>query len=229
MSATEQHDDVEAGIVSEMLPDGEEVDVDTETGEIQEPAEEGETEDDGQDERAARTGDVEQASKKLENEAGRHARRVEEIMGPDYEALTACELCWNLAPGFRWDKMPDDDTIARVRVAIGLPDVSTFAPSATERQCDDCRGLGKVRTGSTVSGQETASCDACGGKGYVGTRPRQNQSGAEASEAQAVPGVTPPIDDGIKRDMFGTPEGDPDYEKMPNARIRPIEYWATAH
>jgi hypothetical protein len=227
LSATETQDEVEAGIVSEMLPDGEPVEVDTETGEILDPEPEEGEEEEGTDARAARTGDVEKASKQLENEAGRHARRVEEIMGPDFGALTTCELCWPIAPGFRWDKAPDDDQIARVRVAIGLPDVSNFAPSATERQCDDCRGLGKVRTGSTVPGQETASCDACKGKGYVGTRPRQNGSEAPVEALQVENGVTPAIDDGIERDMFGTPATDPDFGKMPNMRQRPVDYWAT--
>lgn len=210
-----------------MGPDGEAVEVDPETGEILEPVEPEEDEDEGADARAARTGDVEQASKKLENEARRHGNRVEEIMGPDFEALAPCELCWPLAPGFRWDRAPDETTTNNVRIVIGLPDVSNFAPSATERQCDDCRGLGKVRTGSTVPGQETASCDACKGKGYVGTRPRQNGGEAVADTPAAENGATPAVDDGIERDMFGTPATDPDYGKMPNMRARPTDYWQT--
>jgi hypothetical protein len=34
-------------------------------------------------------------------------------------------------------------------------------------------------------------------------------------------------DDGVERDMFGTPATDPDYGKMPNMRDRPVDYWAT--
>ena len=227
MSATETDDQTEERIASEMLPDGELVDVDTATGEIIEPEPEPDEEEDGADARAARTGDVEKASKSLEKEALRHGNRVQEIMGPDYEALVPCELCWQLAPGFRWDREPDEATKTAVRIAIGLPDVSNFAPSSTERTCDDCRGLGKVRTGSSVPNNETAKCDACSGKGFIGTRERQNTPHA-AIESSDIPSETAIIhDDGVQRDMFGTPITDPDYGKMPNMRARPVDYWQT--
>jgi len=227
MSATETDEQTEDRIVAEMLPDGESVAVDTETGEIIEDPPEPDEEEDGADARAARTGDVEKASKSLEKEALRHGNRVQEIMGPDYEALVPCELCWQLAPGFRWDREPDEATKTAVRIAIGLPDVSNFAPSATERTCDDCRGLGKVRTGSTVPNRETVTCDACSGKGYVATRPRLNTETVEAAPDGDPAGGVPFHDDGVQRDMFGTPITDPDYGKMPNMRARPVDYWQT--
>lgn len=227
MSATETDEQTEDRIAAEMLPDGEAVEVDTETGEILETVEESEEEADGADARAARTGDVEKASQQLEKEAARHANRVEQIMGPDFAALVPCELCWQLAPGFRWEREPDDDTKTAVRIAIGLPDVSNFAPSATERTCDDCRGLGKVRTGSTVPNRETITCDACKGLGYVPTRPRQNTEADVVAPVLSTPGAGVVVDDGIERDMFGTPATDPDFGKMPNMRARPVDYWQT--
>lgn len=168
-----------------------------------------------------------QAGEKLDRESERHWNRIKEIMGDDANALVPCELCFVKTPGFRWDAAPNEETAARVRVAIGLPDVSNYAPSATERMCDDCRGLGKVRTGSQVQSRETIKCDACNGKGYVESRPRQNTTAPELAELEEPGNGAAPLDDGIKRDMFGTPEGDPDYGKMPNMRARPVDYWQT--
>lgn len=227
MNATETEDQVEAEIIEAMGPDGEAVEVDPETGEIIETDDDEDDEAQESDARAARTGDVEKASKSLEKEAIRHGNRVEEIIGPDFTNLVACELCWNLAPGFRWDTAPTEDVSARVRIAIGLPDVSNYAPSSTEHTCDDCRGLGKVRTGSSVPNQETAKCDACAGKGYVGTRARVNTETGESFEDVTGDALAPTVDDGIERDMFGTPATDPDFGKMPNMRARPVDYWQT--
>lgn len=168
-----------------------------------------------------------QAGERLDREAERHWNRIKEIMGPDADSLVPCELCFVKTPGFRWDAAPNEETTNAVRIAIGLPDVSNYAPSSTERTCDDCRGLGKVRTGSTVPGQETASCDACKGKGYVATRERLNPANVLPAALDGEPGPTVFADDGVERDMFGTPATDPDYGKMPNMRARPVDYWQT--
>lgn len=168
-----------------------------------------------------------QANERLNRENERHWNRIQEIMGPDAAQLVPCELCFELTPGFRWDAAPNEAKAAAVRIAIGLPDVSNYAPSATERMCDDCRGLGKARTGSMVPGQETARCDACGGTGFVATRPRLNAAEDALAAPDAESNVVPFPDDGVERDMFGTPATDPDYGKMPNMRARPVDYWAT--
>lgn len=168
-----------------------------------------------------------QAGAKLDAENERHWKRIQEIMGDDANGLVPCELCFIKTPGYRWDAAPNDETTARVRIAIGMPDLTNFAPSATERQCDDCRGLGKVRTGSSVSKYETATCDACAGKGYTASRPRLNATEPDEGPPVESNGSAPTYDDEVRRDMFGTPETDPDFEKMPNARARPVDYWQT--
>jgi len=114
-----------------------------------------------------------------------------------------------------------------VRAVIGLPDLTNYATSHWEATCDNCRGLGKVRTGSTVSRHEVLDCGACFGKGYVVTRPRDKSQQPDTPPAAPLNGEPPVYDDGVKRDMFGTPEGDPDYEKLPGARQRPTDYWQT--
>jgi hypothetical protein len=183
----------------------------------------------------------------LESEAVRHAARLAEIMGVtvpsartarekeeralavfdglEGKGIVPCALCPPNFGGWRPDVAPTEAVSQKVRVAIGLPDVSNYAMSSTERVCDDCRGLGKVRTGSLVPGKETSTCDACRGRGWVGSRPRLNEQPAEPDGTEVANGAPPVYDDGIRRDMFGTPEGDPDFEKIPSARIRPVDYW----
>jgi hypothetical protein len=171
--------------------------------------------------------DIDKASEKLKNEAMRHYKRLGEIMGDDHTMLVPCELCSPNLAGWRFEGLPPQDTIANVRVVIGMPDLSNFKPSATEARCDDCGGLGKVRTGSTVPQYETATCDACAGKGFRETRRRLNETAAPPALPIEANGAPAPPDDGIKRDMFGTPETDPDYGLMPNMRQRPTDYWQT--
>lgn len=227
MSATDTElTDAEAAAIDAQLPD-EGSPAEPEPEPEPEDGEDDDLDDGAEAERPDRTGDIEKTSRSLEREAQRHFNRVQELMGPDFAGLVGCELCWNLAPGFRWDRSPDEQTAANVRVALGMPDLSNFAPSATERQCDDCRGLGKVRTGSSVPSKESITCDACAGKGYVNSRPRLNPDALPAEGTEAPSGEAPVYNDGIKRDMFGTPETDPDYNLMPNVRARPVDYWQT--
>lgn len=171
--------------------------------------------------------ELEKALQSLTKEADRHAERVRQIMGDDAEGLVPCELCWEHAPGFRWNRSPDPETVAAVRVVIGMPDLSNYRPSATERICDDCGGLGKVRTGSVVPQFETATCDGCAGKGFTPSRPRLNEDTAPVAPVAPENGAALVHDDGIQRDMFGTPFTDPDFGKMPNMRARPVDYWQT--
>lgn len=171
--------------------------------------------------------DQRKAFQRLEAEAERHAKRLQEIMGEDAAALVQCELCTPNIPGWRFPVSPSEDTINRVRVVLGLPDLTTFEPSQWEAVCPVCKGRTRVKTGSLDPKYETKACDECEGRGYVSTRPRRQ-------EEQPVPitdsNGTPPEgqwDDGVQRDMFGTPVTDEDYGKMPALRKRPIEYWQT--
>lgn len=169
--------------------------------------------------------EVAKAQDLLGNEAERHAKRVKQILGADADDLVQCALCSPAFAGWRTDAAPTPEVVAAVRVAIGLPDVSNFLASDTEATCRSCGGLGEVRTGSLVPRFETAKCDACKGRGYMETRPRQGVEPGAEIEPALENGDGPPFDDGVTRDMFGTPITDPDYGKMPALRERPIEYW----
>lgn len=165
--------------------------------------------------------------KELESAGKAYGKRVAKAMEEETFGFAPCPLCNDPFPGVRIPRLPSEEAILVIREVIGLPALENFAPSATERVCDDCRGLGKVRTGSSVQGRESATCDACAGYGYVSSRPRQNTGTPAAEPEPAANGAAVVHDDGIRRDMFGTPEGDPDFEKLPNARVRPVDYWAS--
>src|SRR4029077_18590181 len=107
----------------------------------------------------------------------------------------------------------------------GQPDLSNFRPSANEAVCNDCGGLGKVRKGSPDPRYEAKKCCPAAGKGYLNTRPRQHEEAEPPASDAAGNGQQIWHDDGTKRDMFGTPETDPDYGLMPNMRARPTDYW----
>lgn len=171
--------------------------------------------------------EIAKAQDLLGNEAERHAKRVRQILGADALDLVQCVLCSPAFAGWRTDAAPTPEVVAAVRVAIGLPDVANYQESDTERQCHSCAGLGKVRTGSLVAAHETAKCDTCKGKGWVETRARQNEGPIPEREGGAPEANGEEPEDGITRDMFGTPITDPDYGKMPAMRERPIEYWQT--
>lgn len=181
-----------------------------------------EAEDNGQPDSATASN---KALKQLDAEAIRHNKRVQEIMGDDSAFLVQCELCPPNLAGWRFDSAPSEDVTARVRVVIGLPDLENYRPSATEHRCDDCGGLGRVRSGSLIPAHEALLCDACHGKGYVASRPRLAPVPDEPAAALVPNGDSSDWGDGIKRDMFGTPETDPDYGMMPNMRQRPTDYW----
>lgn len=204
-----------------------------ETGDVTEPEPEDDTEPEPEpDEPEARRQQIPSADaaadaffKELESAGKAYGKRVAKAMEDETFGFAPCPLCNDPFPGVRIPRMPPEENVAVIRQEIGLPALENYAPSATERACDDCRGLGMVRTGSSVQGRETAKCDACAGLGYVTTRPRQNSGAPATSEAEPTNGAQVIHDDGVRRDMFGTPEGDPDFEKLPAARIRPVDYW----
>jgi hypothetical protein len=171
--------------------------------------------------------DVAKAQAKLDNEAIRHANRLRQILGSDADGLVVCALCSPRLAGWRYDVAPSAEQDAAVRILLGLPDLSNLRPSPTEAVCDTCGGLGRVRTFALVPGEESKKCDPCNGKGWVTTRPRSNPDESAPPAEPGAPPVLEPVADGVERDMFGTPKGDPDYGLLPGLRARPTEYWQT--
>lgn len=113
--------------------------------------------------------------KKLDQLAGHVARRYGEILGTDLDGWVGCPLCAQGYPGIRLPIMPDYETVSAVKVAIGEDPDPPLAYDHYSRECEDCAGLGKVLTGSKVSGQQTAQCIPCKGRGWMSIGPEREQ------------------------------------------------------
>ncbi len=138
----------------------------------QEPEPEGEPQAQHEQPQALSEKDIEERNRKLDKEAMRHANRVQEIIGADMEALTPCELCLPVIPGFRGPFIPDDQRAA-VMLLLGMSGVGNYAEDRHSQACGDCNGWGVVATGSKVQGQEALTCMNCNGRGWMGDRAEQ--------------------------------------------------------
>lgn len=133
---------------------------------------------------------IEAATKALTKEEERHAKRVAEIVGAeDFEILQRCPLCPSPFPGYRWPVPPPPEVIALVKEAIGEPAQPDYRADAYSKVCEQCDGLGAVSTGSRVTGQTTARCIPCDGRGWVPIGP-ERQGGAIVGGGNAPPLVT---------------------------------------
>jgi len=161
---------------------------------------------------------MEKAMQALDKEATRHANRVSEIMGEDALILLPCPRCIPNVPGFIWppeqvDPTPEVKTAVKLSLGEGVD--PPYKQSDRAFECGKCDGLGKVKTGSRVRGQERVQCPECAGKGWLGPL---------AAEVAANPVQTPVYDavengdapvDRPESDPWGRLKGDPLYGVMP--------------
>jgi hypothetical protein len=166
--------------------------------------------------------DIANAMRLLGKEADRHAKRVGELMGEDANALVVCELCDPRIPGFRFPLVPDEETRERVKLAIGMADLSRLKPDGYSRQCDACEGEGRVRTFSHVNGQDAVKCLRCKGRGWIPVGPEREAGGPQAAAEVLPAGDNTPVEGLPDLDQFGTPAGHPDYGKLPQYREFPL-------
>lgn len=113
--------------------------------------------------------------KKLDQLAAHVAKRYGDILGDDLDGFTICPLCAPWFPGIRLEVMPDYETVAAVKVAIGEDPDPPLTNDHYSKVCEDCGGLGKVLTGSRVMGQTTAQCIPCKGRGWLAIGPEREQ------------------------------------------------------
>lgn len=126
--------------------------------------------------------------KKLDQLAGHVAKRYGEILGPDLDGWVGCPLCAQGYPGIRLPIMPDYETVSAVKVAIGEDPDPPLINDHYSKVCEDCVGLGKVLTGSKVSGQATATCIPCKGRGWVSIGPEREQGNLIATNGTTTTG-----------------------------------------
>lgn len=125
---------------------------------------------------------LEEGRQKIVRENTRHANRVSEIMGDEAQFLDPCPLCSGFVTGFIFPQVPEPEVVDKVRVAIGLPDLSNYRPAKHAARCDDCDGLGVVLSGSQVQSNVVVGCPTCKSSGYV----------VRAPDGSAVPPVAAP-------------------------------------
>lgn len=123
--------------------------------------------------------------KKLDQLAAHVAKRYGEILGDELDGFTICPLCAPWFPGIRLQVMPDYETVAAVKVAIGEDPDPPLTNDHYSKVCEDCGGLGKVLTGSKVMGQTTAQCIPCKGRGWLAIGPEREQGSILAAAPPA--------------------------------------------
>ena len=96
--------------------------------------------------------DMKKAAKAMERENERHAKRVEEIMGADFELVHPCPKCETFAAGFTFEAPEDQPEMLH---------------GAQFERCTDCNGYGAVLTGSLADHGRIQTCLTCSGQGFV--------------------------------------------------------------
>jgi hypothetical protein len=204
--------EIEEQINEELSPDEDEVEDDTALGD-DEP-----NEADGGEGNAASTPavrsqkEIEELTGKLEREAERHAKRVAEIMGDDFQLLVPNPTDWT--PGFIFNvpqMLPLPEQVAALDAILGRDEEGELLDAEDAQACDKCNARGRTRTGSKVDGQRTKPCAKCNGTGWVvrlaAVAPLEHVYGAANTTASAP--VTP--DTYQVKDSWGRPAGHPHF------------------
>jgi DnaJ-class molecular chaperone len=98
---------------------------------------------------------VEKAMQAMEKENVRHAARVRQIMGADFDLVYPCSHCADFAAGF----------------TLTAPETQPeMLHGADYLRCAACNGYGLVLTGALAEHGQTQTCLTCNGQGFV-TRP----------------------------------------------------------
>lgn len=131
--------------------------------------------------------DLERVSKKVDAAAGRYAKALAEHLGDDLGGWTSCPLCASGWPGIVLPRVPDHETVERVKSFIGEPTQPDYKPDTFSRPCTVCDGYGVVSTGSKVSGRGNAQCLECKGLGYIPTHSGRESGAVTVTNGAALP------------------------------------------
>lgn len=111
--------------------------------------------------------EIDALTEKLQREAERHAKRVEEIMGEDFALLVPSPVDWTPGYIFNVPQMhPAPEQVAELHALLGHAAPVELKEATDAEACPDCSALGEVLTGSRKPGQETKPCSACNGTGW---------------------------------------------------------------
>jgi hypothetical protein len=137
-------------------------------------------------------------NKKLDQVAAHTAKRYGEILGSDLDGFVGCAMCAPWFPGIRLPIMPEPETLAAIKIAIGEDPDPPLHDDPYSRQCGSCGGHGVTKTNSHVTGQKSAQCLDCKGRGWLAVGPERDSNvvpispGAPPIAAPAIEGFPPP-------------------------------------
>lgn len=157
---------------------------------------------------------VEAQARKLDRATDAYSKKVVEVLGADLSGFETCPLCEPYYPGLRLPVPLDAELASTLRVMLGMPARANFVQDRYSKTCDDCMGLGKVLTGSSVEQYATVTCLGCKGRGWVpvGDERRVTHVADEPEGHREQLEETEPQPDA---DPWGRPKGDPDYGRLP--------------
>jgi len=118
-------------------------------------------------EQAASEAEIERQGQALDRATKAYIHKLTTALGPDLGEWHACPMCVDGFPGIRMAVMPQGEQLARIKVEIGEDPDPDLAGDPYSRRCDHCDGYGKVSTGSRISGQKSAQCYDCKGRGWI--------------------------------------------------------------
>ena len=159
--------------------------------------------------------DVEKVTRQLANESARHGKRVQEIMGADFDLLAPCPLCvtdgycYKPEAGFVFEPLHR----AAIAAAMGEDSGPAYKSDPGTQACDACDGWGDVLTGSKREAAKVKGCDACGGTGWKPKLSAVQQPAHLAAVAPPYPGYGIPYlpIEGGSPDYLNRPAGHPHY------------------
>jgi hypothetical protein len=137
--------------------------------------------------------EAEQLGKKLDQERKRHGKKVMELLGNDLGGHIPCPTCMDGIDGFivSPEFAPlDPDQRDRMMQILGLDDWEQIPSASWAAQCETCRGFGKIKTGSHVTGREVTGCEDCGEAGWRNLRVPAQVNGNTDEVPSAVTGPT---------------------------------------
>ena len=159
--------------------------------------------------------EIEARMRKLDSEAERHYKRVEEVLAEDVTDFRRCPACLPFAPGYLLDQPLARELLDAIVADLSGGDQGDYATAEDASVCETCRGLGKVLTGSLVPEHRTKLCAGCNGCGYrvkrANTPPPPPAPSAELIAPTPEPQPTPPPE----RDPWGRDRTDPNFGRMP--------------
>ena len=148
-------------------------------------------------------------------------RRVENLFGEDFEALTGCPLCPDNLPGFIIPEALSPELRKQVIDYLQGQDAPEMTQEPGIEACDVCNGWGEALTGSKVPGKQTKLCSKCSGNGWTTNQDRQQWEQNAVLRGQAALAVVPPVTFSPatitlpQTDQWGRPQGSPFYGHDP--------------